>query len=309
MPPLPNTLTADEMKFFETGELPASIAPAPAPVDAPAPAPSPIDVAGLSAGTPAPAATPAPAPTAEPAAAPAQNDVLASLSQAVSAANQQIAELRAQLEAKANPPAPPPPAPDKATDPIGAMFHELEQANKAILALQESLKQQSTQSQQQTALQQFQTNVRAMRDEFAKTATDFQDAYNHLRTARVSDLQAFGLPQDKINEAIAQEEFAIAQTAIQQGKNPAAVVYDMAKRHGYVPKQAGAAPAPAPGAPTPDDKLRSIQQAQHPNLPRNPQPEEVKIESLRNMSDADLNKLVMDPASWGKIGGTDHIPI
>lgn len=299
-------LTQEEQEFFSSGgdvsKLGTEVAAAPLPVD----------LAGLSNNDP-PAepvvATPAPPPIA-PVVAPVadQSDFLRTQ---LAAAQQQAANLQAQLQAAQNPPKVAAPAPDPTTDPLGSMLHQLDAVNKNVADLQAHIASQQTQADNSAAFLRFQQQVLALRDQFATTHADFPAAYQHVRDARMADLRSFGWQEADVQKQIFQEEISLSHTAIQQGKNPAEAIYDMAKRHGYA-----AAPSTTPvinnAKPpvTPSQKLETIKQgAANPVLPRSQVTEEITAESLRDASDSDLNKLVSDPQAWAKIAGTDRHPI
>lgn len=316
------SLTPEEQRFFETGELQPGMTPgseAPSPAPAPEGDAAPLDaiaLAGVGSVTPEPLDTAAPAPApAAPAPAPAiepPSDATEILRRSLAEAHQRVGQLEQYIQQQ-QPPAPAaPPAPDKSLDPLGAMMHELEQVNKTVVALQGQLQQQQQQQTMQQNFAAFQTQVRSLRDQFTTTTPDFPDAYAHIRDNRVSDLRAYGYTDDQIKQVVFQEEAALAQSAIQQGRNPAEVIYEMSKRHGYVPKAAAPVPAPAANAPAaPDKKLQAIQQAQSAarSLPKSPEQSDLSVEGLRAASDADLNRLVLDPKAWSKIAGGDTYPL
>lgn len=308
-------LTPEEQAFFESGgdtsklNLP-NVDPGVQGVQTAAPPqPAPLDAAGLSNGDPSPGHTPA--PTAAPIAAtePAP-DPNAFLREAIANSNAQIAALSKQIADMQSATIKPPEvvAPDPNVDPLGSMFHRLDQVNKTVADLQKQLLEQQTQQKQIEAFNNFQRQVTALKDEFAKTHTDFDAAYKHLRDARTADLKAFGMPDADIQKTLFQEEFNLSQACVGSMKNPAEAIYEMAKRHGYQPKsQPTSAPTAAPNVKI--DVLKAGVQAAPPSLPKTHVPEDISVESLRDASDADLNKLVQDPAAWAKIAGTDRHPI
>lgn len=306
MPPLNDGLTPEEQRFFETGSLETPAAGQP-PLD-------PVALSGLSSGTPPePVAAPtpaAPAVAAAPVAAAPQPDPLAPqlpdvaeiLRRNLQEAQQRVAELELQARA-AQKPTTVDAGPDPATDPLGALMHQLGQVQAKISELQSQQVAQQTQQTQLTAFQQFQNNVQALRNQFAAATPDFDAAYAHVRNARIADLQAFGLSQAKINETIFREEVTLAENAINSGKNPAAVIYDMAKRHGYA-----AAPA-APQAPAAKLEAIAAAQAAAKNLPSQPTAGELSLDNLKTMGDEDLNKLVLNDNLWGQMTGRSSYPL
>lgn len=325
-------LTPEEQQFFASGGDVShlNLNPEPgiqgvddlAPPAPPTPAPAPVDplaLAGLGnvdpPTAPAPAA-PAPAPVVPPAPPPdAMADILR---RTLVEAQANAAALKAQLDA-ATAPKPPPaaPVPDPETDPLGNMIHQLNEVNKNVTDLQTRLNNQQAQQTQLREFQQFQQNVVSLRDQFKVVTPDFDEAYTHLREARMADLRLYGVPEADIPATLFKEEVQLSQQALVNQKNPAETIYEMARRHGYVAKTAPPAPAPAPGAapaaPAPSTaktKLTAIQKnAQQQPLPKVPAVEEYTPESLKDASDADLNKLVQDPAAWAKIAGTNSTPI
>ena len=310
-------LTPEEQRFFDTGDashLQAAPAPAPAP-DTPDPlalqalatAPAPAPLPEASAPAPAPAAQ-APAPASAPEADPSEflRRALADTQQrALDLEVQLRTQLAAQQQAAANKEAPPP---DPSVDPIGSMMHQLNTLNRQILGLQQGMQNQAAQTQQLQQFQAFQAQVVKMRDSFMATTPDYQDAYNYIRANRAADLRGLGMAEPLIERQLLQEEVALAESSINQGRNPAQVLYEASKRHGYVPKSPAAAPSPAPA---PAASLEAIQRAQA--AARNPAAaapvnNDISVDSLRTMGDADLNKTVMSKDSWDRLmgGGNDY---
>ena len=305
------SLTPAEQKFFETGNLDDLQAAAPAP--APAPTPDLLAQQALAAA-PAPAPSPAAAPVTPPAQAPAQpqaDERTAFLQNQLAEAQQRINLLTGQLQGVltqaqqqqlASQPAPPNPE----TDPIGAMMHQLNVLNQQVLSLQQGFVGQASQQQQQQMLAAFANQVQQLRVEFAKTTPDYDAAITPLRTVRVNDLRNFGMTDSQIAQQMAADEFGIAQAAIQSGRNPAQVLYEMSQRH-------GSTSTAAPAAPTQQQaQLDAIARAQNAAPTLNSAPPtnvDVSTDALRNASDADLNRIVQNDALWDKIAGNTQYPL
>lgn len=299
-------LTPDEQQFFETGD--ATNLQAAAVENT---APDLVALAALSKVDPAvvdPAAEAAKPPVVvEPVVDPAADTTellrrsLAEAQQRVGALEQSIQQLQKPAEKTAEEFVPDP------NDPLGTIFHGLDTMNKRVADLQAQLVEQQNQQANATTFNNFQTQVRSLKDEFVKTNPDFPDAYSHIRAAREADLKAYGLPDQQVRETIFREEAALAEAAIRQGRNPAEALYEMSKRHGYVPKAVAATTVAA----TPKAKLENVAAAQAAakNLPKTQVAEEVTLEGLKQASDSDLNKMVMDDKSWGKIVGRDQYPL
>lgn len=284
-------LSDAEKSFFETGELPPELEAAHA-------AENPVVVEQQ--------ADPAPKLEAPVDPVTQQNDSLELLRKSLQEEQRLRADLQAKLDAeqalKAK--AAETPAPNPETDPLGAMMHQLNSVNKTVQDLQAKLLEQRHQQEQQQQLTEFQTSMRNLRDEFTKSTPDFQAAYDHLRNTRTEDMKALGIPQDQINQALLRDELIIAQNAIQQGKNPAEIMYQMSKRHGY---SASSVKQAVQQSTTKLDTIQRGQQTSKPLSAAPPANDDISLETLKNASEADLNKLVLDDKSWNKISGNSSL--
>jgi len=277
-----NTLTADELKFFQTGELPPELIPPPVAAE---PA-----VAEPPTAEPPPAAAPTTAP------APDYQQALAAANQRYAAVEQQLTTLTQQLNNLNQQPATV--EPDPATDPVGAITHKL----NALQAELGAIKQQSLQTTQQQTFTAFVDNIKSLRTEFATTTPDFDDAYKHLRTIRTDDLRSLGISEADIPQALLNEEISLAQSALKQGQNPAKLIYDLAKRHGFSAKPAVPVVAP-PIAPA--SKIAALKAGAEAakTAPRAAADPNLTLDSLRDAGNDDLDKLVSDDDQWYKLVG------
>jgi hypothetical protein len=286
-------LSEAEQQFFNTGELPPELAAAHG---------EPDPTSTIVEETPAPVSTLVePAPVQQQ----PQNDALELLRKSLQEEQRLRADLEARLNAQTEAAKPKIEIPDPDTDPLGAMMHQLNSVNKTVQDLQSKLLEQQQQQTQQQQLAEFQTSMRNLRDEFVKTTPDFQAAYDHLRTTRTEDMKAIGIPNDQIQRALLHDELIIAQNAIQQGKNPAEIMYQMSKRHGFNPSSVKPVVQQQPAT-----KLDTIQRGQQSFKPISSAPpanDEISLETLKNASEADLNKLVLDDKSWNKISGNSTL--
>lgn len=310
------SLTPEEQRFFETGDASHLQAGAPAPSPAPEPpALNPVDLQALATATapapPAPPAAPVPPPPAAPAPAPApaEDPKLEILRQSLAETQRQLAEAIAAQKA-AQPPEKQEEPPDP-NDPLAVLMHKINTIAESVKTLQEQTVKQASQSAEVQRFQAFKGHVQALADEFSKTHPDFNAARDYLRANRVADLQAYGMTTQQIQETIFREEVALSESAIRQAKNPAQVLYESAQRHGY--KQAAApAPAPAP-APSAGPTAEAIQRAQAAarQLPAQPSAGEVELteQGLRQASEADLNRMVLDDAAWKRLTQQDQYPL
>ena len=301
MPNLGHQLTPEEDRFFTTGELPASLTPPPAPKPEPVAAPAPTP----AAPPPAPTAPEAPprdekgrfAPRTEPDADIAR--VIAAEAARAAQAEAQLAALQARLDELTKPK--PPPPPDRNVDPLGALEHQITELANSVKAQRELAEAEAQARAEREARIQFASNVRNLRDEFAKTTPDYNDAYKHLRETRLEELALFGLDQNQAEQQLAQEEFALAAAEVRKGRNPAKTIYDLAKKRGY------AAPTAPAAQPKPEDKLATILAAAEASkgVERGGTPSELDLTlaTARNASPTQLDKMTADDALWAKFTG------
>jgi myosin heavy subunit len=116
------------------------------------------------------------------------------------------------------------------TDPLGAI-------RKQLGALEQKVAQ-PVQAQQhvQDEAQLFQA-IASQVNEYKKSSPDYDDALQHVIEARRSELVQMGANEYEAQQRVAMEAQEIALNALRSGRNPAAVVYELAKLRGYSAKQ------------------------------------------------------------------------
>jgi hypothetical protein len=73
---------------------------------------------------------------------------------------------------------------------------------------------------------------------------DYDDAINHVIHMRANELALYGLAPAQIQRTIAEEATEIIRSAVQQGRDPAELGYQIALSRGYRPRKATARPKP-----------------------------------------------------------------
>lgn len=73
--------------------------------------------------------------------------------------------------------------------------------------------------------------------EFRSEQQDYDKAFEHVIALRKQELQAMRIPEYQWNHIINQDAMQLSQYALQQGMNPAALLYDLAKARGYAASQ------------------------------------------------------------------------
>lgn len=210
----------------------------------------------------------------------------------------QLDALQKQVEARSAPV-----APDPNTDPLGFLAHKIEAVSKDLADSRElQAKLQEAKTQQDNA-QQFLNLLNKQVGEFMQTHADYQDAYKHVVTLRQQEYATRGMTADEIRQQISTDEMQLTQTAMRAGKNPAEVVYTLAKQYGFkaAPLKVGADGKPVVATTKLDTLLKGQELAgkgergvpvTHPT-----------VENLKDMTDKEMNTLVADDEAWNRMMG------
>ena len=87
----------------------------------------------------------------------------------------------------------------------------------------------------QTAAQRHFAHVAEQEAEFREETPDYDDAVTHFRTSLRAELEDQGFSGAALDQEFGRNLISLSQKAIAAGKNPAEVVYALAKRRGYTP--------------------------------------------------------------------------
>lgn len=173
--------------------------------------------------------------------------------------------LRILSEAVQRPATPAQPEPVKVPDPAEDIFgyaKHLEQQIEALRTGQTQLTESQKKAEETRRANDERNEVIGFyqQDLQRAVATDatVSDAYQHLFSGRVAELQLVGMSQDEAVQTVREEEFNLAQTARQRGQSPAALIAALAKTRGFAPKAAEATPAAAAPAETPAQKAERV---------------------------------------------------
>jgi hypothetical protein len=130
-----------------------------------------------------------------------------------------------------------PTAPDPQTRPLEYINHVLGNMQNTTAELQQWRQQQEAAAQQRVAVQQYASWATSQEREFAKQEPEYHDAYRHAAEARDKELQALGYADAAVRANIVRMNTAeIINNAIQQGRNPAELVWEYARARGFTPK-------------------------------------------------------------------------
>lgn len=230
------------------------------------------------------------------------------------AAEAQIADLRKQqqtLEERTNLllqriqpapsalPAQPPAIPSIEENPAAHIAGLLQQHGARLDEVTRWALQQEQARQTQANIGSIQERALAMEREFLRETPDYAQAVDHLANQRRLELAAAGYTDAAEREVILRNEaLQVAQRALQGNKNPAEIIYELAKVRGW--KAPAAEPTEpqtnANGATTPQQRIDQVragqQQARSLGAARGAGPAPLNAQTLLAMSDADFSKML-----------------
>lgn len=211
---------------------------------------------------------------------------------------EKMAKLEKRLELLANPP---PPVPKFEDDPANHLKAQLEATRQEIEPVKQQIAQQQEVFRRQQAEAQLTNAVQAAESEFVKAQPDYLEAVAHLQRVADANLQLMGVddPAERA-AAIRRDAMAMAARALQAGRSPAEMAYQLAKNQGYAPKAATNSNS---------DKIANIQKGQKatPSMPSGGgvKKEGISLEDIANMDDDQFDEMLSDD-NWKKLLRTAH---
>jgi len=119
-------------------------------------------------------------------------------------------------------------------DPLGNLDHRIKEQIDQKTSLEGKL-QQIEQHQQAQAMA---YHVTALENEFRRTTPDYDKALNFVLDVKKAEIEMLGVNDPELlNQEVAKIANSLSITALHQGKNPAEIVYGIAKRYGYKTEQ------------------------------------------------------------------------
>jgi hypothetical protein len=144
-----------------------------------------------------------------------------------------LQQMQQQLQA-------PPPDPYENPDAARAWQQQRQQQLQQLWQAEQQRQQQLAQEQEQE--RQFRYVAKTVEDfetEFKTQNPDYDDATEHMLGVQQKLLEGMGYPKNVAEQQVAMWSLNVAQQAVQTGRNPAQVAYELAKQMGYQPKGSG----------------------------------------------------------------------
>jgi hypothetical protein len=152
--------------------------------------------------------------------------------------------------------------PDPDSDPLGYIAHEMAAMRNEIKALKGERESEKTTIAQREQHALIMNAARESSEAFLRKNPDFTEAMNFLTEARTRELKAMGISETKIRDALENDVLVITANALQNGGDPATMLYNVAKGRGFRSKRQN---APAPntlgsvlGTPNPTGKNKDV---------------------------------------------------
>lgn len=175
------------------------------------------------------------------------------LQQLYESGTNQLQEMMQQVRGVAQPRAPET-IPDVNTDPVGHFAAKDALRERELAELKQWKQQFDQQGQQLSQQQQLVAAYQADATAFKAKAPDWDNAYQHFMKSIVeASIEAGATPEQAMQEMQIQEQRIVA-TALRNGKSPAEVVFNSAKRWGYQAKP--------PAQPDPAARMAAMERGQ-----------------------------------------------
>jgi len=145
-------------------------------------------------------------------------------------------------------------------------------------------------------------------NEFKSKTPDYDEASKFLIQSRNEELAELGYEPDQVKQMIDVERLTIAAQAKAQGKNPAELVYNIAKRRGFTAKAPDGEKAATEGAPpvTSEQKIdaakKGAEYATSLSNGRGNLPPGLTVQRLLEMSEADFDRAMQTPEGRALMG-------
>lgn len=176
----------------------------------------------------------------------------------------QIEELRTQRAPAPQPTQQPQPQayerPDPETDPLGYLKYVEGRIAAGDQQAEEQAERQRQTEAQSHQVQAIVTKTAEYENDFALDTPDYYDAANYLRGERAKEYTALGYSAQQAEQMVAQDALRVSAELLNQGRDPAAAFYELAKARGF--RGGSPAPAPAQTETKPSDALARVKAGQ-----------------------------------------------
>jgi predicted nucleic acid-binding Zn-ribbon protein len=154
---------------------------------------------------------------------------------------------------------------------------------------QQDLVNQSQQANQEALAFNNEMNaIRSQTSQYAQQNPDYNERFNFVQNRRMKEFELLGVPQESWQAQLENESIQLARVAMQQGRNPAELLSELATHWGY---QGQTAPE-SPNQETNEQNLTRLEQGQKAasTLSSGGQSDDSLLKSVERMSDDEFDK-------------------
>lgn len=182
------------------------------------------------------------------------------------------------------------PEPDATEDPLGHLQWTNRQLTKQVQVLTQRAQHGDQQSVHAQAARRFTNMVTSDERRFSEAHADYDEAAEYLRSQWMDEFRASGVAETDVSQALVRRATELSISALRNRLSPAEVFYNLAKKRGFAPGNAGAGSG---------DRLRRQEQGQRFETPRGRGEEPaLTIASIEKMSESELEERLSDPKFW-----------
>lgn len=166
---------------------------------------------------------------------------------------------------------------------------------KNIQEIRAADEKRGKETEQQTQLRNFESQVVASERAFSAKQTDYGEAVSKVQEMWRGELEEAGLEPEQVENALLSRGRMFSYEAMKRNQNPAEAIYKLAQRFGHK--------AEKKEENKDKDKLRQIAHGQEAekSLATGKSGGEMSLEALATMSEDELDSFVADPKNWAKI--------
>lgn len=184
-------------------------------------------------------------------------------------------------------------------NPALALKAENEQLAKDLKEIRDRLAKQDAAAQQGNQLNQHAAFVQRKEAEFSKTQPKYFEAANYVAAMWSDEFKEAGYPEEQIPGLVFQKSIGVTNQAARSEKNPAEVIWNIAKRNGFkVDEPKVEEKKPAAGKSKLEQVAKGLEAAKTPGGGSGP--DDLTLASIAQMDDDQIDKLVSDQDWWNK---------
>ena len=152
---------------------------------------------------------------------------------------------------------------------------------------QNLLNQSQQANQEALAFNNEMNAIRSQTSQYAQQNPDYNERFNFVQNRRMKEFELLGVPQEQWQTQLENESIQLARVAMQQGRNPAELLSELASHWGY---QGQTAPQP-PNQETNEQNLTRLEQGQKAasTLSSGGQSDDSLLKRIENMSDKEFD--------------------